>query len=188
MRQLQDIFGGLLDPDFDINDDDVMPKTGQTIIDLWSKVKKHDGVSHNCGKGWVMDYSDFSHAMIMTGKALSKINKGSITKKLAQSYMWATGKNASDDVCLICLTGDPSDPSTLGIGRPSTCDALYFVRSSGYDENLKPVSQGVIRVASNMSREAIYTYIEGIVNNRTKRKFWLLPGHCFDIIKKRILK
>ena len=50
MRSLQDIFEGLLNSDFDGVDIEAMPKVGQTIIDLWSGIKKKRKMQSSIGR------------------------------------------------------------------------------------------------------------------------------------------
>lgn len=192
MKSLSKVCEGLLDADYDVTTGDIMPKAGQVLIDIWSGIPKHCGVSHNSGKGWIMDYNRSKKARVDTGIELNRIRKNLITKKKAYEYLWATGSKANEDVCLICMVGEPNNPYSIGVGRPATADALFFTESTGYD-NGKWVEQGLISDSDlykgdgYYSRKTVYTLIEGIVNNKIKRKFWLLPGYCFDVIKNQIL-
>lgn len=190
MRQLTELLEGILDADYDIVDTDVMPKIGQAIIDAWADVPKEYGPSHNSGSGWLCDYTTFNERLRQVGLAIGKERKGLIPKKTAQTYMWASGGNCGDDACMICLVGNPSDPTSLGIARISTNQGIFFTTSTGYD-NGKWVEQGLIKDsdrAGNLNRRCLYTYIEGIINNGIKRKYWIIPGHCFETIKNLILK
>lgn len=195
MKSLSNALEGLLDADFDITTDDIMPKAGQVLIDIWSRIPKKYGRSHNNGSGWLMDYETSSQALKDTGIDLNRVRKNLITKKEAYEYIWATGSKANEDGCIICVVGEPNNPYSVGIGRPSTADALFFTESTGYDKG-KWVAQGLIKDSDfirnaegsyGYGRKTVYTLIEGIVNNKIKRKFWLLPGYCFDVIKNQIL-
>ena len=194
MKSLTKICEGLLDPDFDIKDSDVMPEAGQVIIDNLSGLKLTQGKSHNNGFGWLCDYKELKNRMYAAGKALARVRKNMIPKRLANQYLWASGEHSNDDVCIICLVGDPNDPKTIGVGRPSTVDALFFTDSKGYTSTFtKWIEQGLIKDtklpndAKIVNRNNVYTYIEGVINNQVARKYWMLPGYCYDAIKRQIV-
>lgn len=193
MKTLYNVIEGLLDSDFDVTEDDILPKVGQIIVKYWSNIPKQYGQSHNAGTGWICDYNAWKQAMQDTGVDLNRTHKCRITKNDAHEYLWATGSKANEDVCIICLVGEPNDPISIGIGRPNTLDGIYFTASTGYS-NGKWIEQGLLK-DSNVSkgtpylnRKNIYSYIEGIHNSKIKSRFWLLPGHCFDVIKNQIVK
>lgn len=179
---------GLLDADYDIKDETIMPAVGRVCIDELSKLDYKLGRSHNEGIGYICDYEQLNRAVWGVAHWMKTHHKNKISKSEAQSYMWAAGINADADVCLICVVGDLSDPSTLGIGRPSKCEGMLFTKSTGYD-NGKWVAQGLVRDSRfyKVERRTIYALIEGIVNNSWKRKFYLLPGYCYESIRNQIL-
>lgn len=191
MKSLVSIVESLLDQDFDITDNDILPPVGQVVVDRLSKIDYKFGLSHNEGHGWLCDWNKLHEAMLDIAHWMKTHHKGKISKKDAYSYMWATGANANEDVCLICVLGDLNAPKSLGIGRPSTCDGILCTASRGYN-SAGWVEQGIIKDSQIQSHEnnrrTIYRYIEDVANNSIKRKFYLLPGYCYDLIKNQILK
>ena len=187
MRTLQGVFEGLLDPDFDGDDIEAMPKVGEAIIDLWSKVKKHTGTGWPDGEGWIIDRGEFQDVIDTTYKTLVAINKNGIGRKTAKTIIRTGDGNPDTDVCLICVSGDPHSPTkTLGIARLSTREALYF-------DTVHTKSKGLCgfiwdtALRNRASTRSIANYIEPPYE-LVWRKYWLIPGYCFDVIKRKIIK
>lgn len=188
MRQLRGVFEGLLDSDFDGVDVEAMPKVGQTIIDLWSKVKKHNDICWWYYEGWVVDYGEFLNIIGTTHEALKKINKNHIGKGRAQTLVRSGGGNPDADVCLICLGGHPVNAQkTLGICRPSTHEGIFF--KTTYDRNGEPCGFIYDTLQQSESRVGkFFRYMEGRIDPGVWRQYWAIPGYCFDVIKRKIIK
>lgn len=192
MRTLRGMFEGLLDSDFDGVDIEAMPKVGQAIIDLWSGIKKKKGTvqywAHH-DEAWMMDYDESYDTMITTYKTLQTINKNHVGKKYAQNLMQTGDGDPDADVCLICLAGNNPATYTLGIGRPSTHDGLFFQADVGsYNRDASGLIWDTSLRNKSLAGRNISQYIEGSINPRVWRKFWLIPGYCFDVIKRKIIK
>ncbi len=195
MESLAKILEGLLDTDFgDDLDKQVMPELATWIVDTLSKIKFKRGSSNEYPKCWVNagDYETCKQqceAFIFDFR-LHKSGKYKITRK----KYWELRAQRADQTFIVFTGSDTHKESYVGIGNLAKNDAFQInINSYGpYGAKFNDYTNEVVvrdpALWSNPTPADIHnTIMPGWSNNGTKQRYFMLPGWCYDSIKKALL-
>lgn len=169
----------MLDTDFgDDLDKQVMPELATWIVDILSKIKFKRGSSNEYPKCWVNagDYETCKQqceAFIFDFR-LHKSGKYKITRK----KYWELRAQRADQTFIVFTGSDTHKESYVGIGNLAKNDAFQInINSYGpYGAKFNDYTNEVV-----VRDPALWS------NNGTKQRYFMLPGWCYDSIKKALL-
>ena len=192
MKTLQLVCESLLGPDLDSSlDDEVTSEFAQFLIDLWQGISwKSTKMYDVCNALVCQDQAGHGAFMKTVNGARHTGKKNKANEKDARSVLF---KNENKTV--ICIrksnvkTLSPEYAYSIGIGNGSMNDAMdirYQYMGGAAPGSKKSLSISTPAMHGDTSPKAAYWFIDGY-NSDAKKEYYILPGHCFSMIKKAIL-